>query len=106
MQGFVNKRLVAVAPLCSILLCTSAQATSDKPRSIAACTAALEKKGIKANRLSAISTHGSGRRPLRKGHGNCKQCQKPRRELCLQDPRQRRVQPQDPPGGEETLTSS
>ncbi len=52
----MNKRLVAVAPLCSILLCTSAQATSDKPRSIAACTAALGKKGIKADRLSAVST--------------------------------------------------
>jgi hypothetical protein len=52
----VKNYLIAVASLCAVLLSTNAQATSDKPHSIAACKAALEKKGIKAASLSAIST--------------------------------------------------
>jgi hypothetical protein len=56
----VKKYFIAMASLCAALLSTNAQATSDKPHSIAACKAALEKKGIKATGLSAITTEFRG----------------------------------------------
>jgi hypothetical protein len=56
----VKEYFIAVASLCAVLFSTNAQANSDKPHSIAACKAALDKKGIKATSVSAITTEFRG----------------------------------------------
>ncbi|CAN7413592.1 hypothetical protein LJR231_002638 [Phyllobacterium sp. LjRoot231] len=43
----MKKYLVAAVPLVAVLLVTSAQASSEKKRTLAACTAALAKQNLK-----------------------------------------------------------
>ena len=43
----MKKYLVAAVTLAAVLLATSAQATSEKKRTLAACTAALAKQNLK-----------------------------------------------------------
>ncbi|MBZ9602026.1 hypothetical protein [Phyllobacterium chamaecytisi] len=43
----MKKYLIAAVPLAAVLLATSAQASSEKNRTLAACTAALAKQNLK-----------------------------------------------------------
>ncbi|UXN59088.1 hypothetical protein [Phyllobacterium zundukense] len=43
----MKKYLIAAVPLAAVLLVTNAQASSEKKRTLAACTAALAKQNLK-----------------------------------------------------------
>ncbi len=58
----MKKYLIAAVPLVAVLLVTSAQASSEKKRTLAACAAALAKQNLKPSTAPTLTFNRRGDR--------------------------------------------